>query len=436
VTLLALAAHAVATAQGSALTLGQVSVEDQAWLKEAGVFQPIEPELGPLSRIINPRTGLDLTREEVERLRAGRTTAPTAPAQTALRPSQAPESRPAFQALKNSLGGAQPFGPLPAGDYAGSLRGPSLSAEGVSVLKPRAKNLDVRLSASNYLNWENAGAAGAIVQKFETHTADVKVRYGLDTLRPTEVGIEARVHEQDQGFLNGFISGFEHFAARVTNSPNAINLDRSGPGALKGETDQVRLGSRVENEPASIGARLGDVTLSVKTALLDPDAGSFVPKLAARLALTLGTGGRFTEGSSLGAGLSIQQKITDRLYAHGDVRMIVPLDSVDPRGLPLRRQALGGTVGVEYLVNDKTSVGAQLDAQASPNKRTGVHAIDDTYADVTFGVSRMAKILTHDVIVRVYGKEDFNPNHSPRGRIAPHGDSDFQVGVSVSIPLK
>jgi hypothetical protein len=72
-----------------------------------------------------------------------------------------------------------------------------------------------------------------------------------------------------------------------------------------------------------------------------------------------------------------------------------------------------------------------VNAQQSPYRTTGLSPYDDAYADVTVGFNRAATILGRKVTLSIWGKEDFNPNASGRGnRMGPHGDSDFQLGVS------
>ncbi len=420
------------------LLLREIPLSDQGWLHVRGLLELRSPELGPQSVVFNPRTGQDLTQEDIERLRVKPSAAELRMDGHAPRRARAPTESAAFMELLSFNPKARDYvatGPLPAGDYSGSLRGPSLATEGVGVLKPGAARLDINVSAANYFNNEDAGQNGFVRQKFETHTVALQARFGLQTARPVEVGVEARLQKQNRGFLNGFIDEIEHGASAMFGNPDLVNPDRSGPTAMTGVVNLVRLGKQVIQQGDVSRAEAGDLTFIIKATLNETDIGSFVPALAARLALTVATGGRFSSVSSVAAGLSAQESLSRKLYIHGDLRAIKPIAQKDPNQPPLKSGAIGGTVGFEYFVTPKTSIGAQVDVQSSPYKKTGVHAFDDVYSDVTFGISHLAEFASRKVLIRLYGKEDFNVNPTSRGRLAPHGDSDFKAGISVSIPF-
>lgn len=434
--------HPAVAQEAPPLTPATLAVADRAALERLGAYglrdaaagptvcrtSPIPAPSIPGVTVCDPRTGLDLTAADVAALLALPAAGDAPPAKSAAA-AVAPPS-PTLAALR---GGKifEPMGALPAGEYSGSLR-PAMSGDNVAVTPAGRTQAALGVRADNFLT-RMSGPDGSVVQKFENQAATIDLRRGLNVSRPTEIGVQVRILQRNEGIMNGLISGWEHLTSKAFSDPSLINPDRSGPNALLGTQDVVAAGGRASSHPGNVGPTLGDVTFTAKTAVLEAVPGSFMTSIAARAAVNLATGGVFSTGPWAGVGVGAQRRVIGALYANADLRVTQPLAARDARGLPLTRSA-GGTVGLEYGVNDKTSVGVQVDAQTSPYRKTGVRPLDDTYADVTFGISRAANVFSQKVVIRVWGKEDFNPN-APRKnlRLNPHGDTDFQAGASITV---
>ena len=425
-------------AADSALTLFQLSAEDRGLLQTAGMLGVRSPDLGDRSFVYNSKTGQDLTAQELARIKKelrpgvslGPVQGPFAP------PNESKETKELSSALERGARGEnifEPMGPFPS-DYSGySLKGPALPGDGARVLRAGKTQVGVDLSAHNFLT-KSDDPGGRVTQKFEDHRVQLNVRRGLNTSVPLEVGASIQVHNRDEGFMNGFIAEAEKMLARGFG-PDMINDDRIGPHALKGTINDVTIGGKTFNDNATSGLRFGGVVLAVKAALSQPPPGSYIPTLAARAAVMVSAPGPFSNGSSLGVGVSVMQRLFGNLYAHGDARVTVPLESNDSRGLAYAPANAGGSIGLEYGFTDRASAGLQFNYQQSAYKDTGMHPFDDNYADVTFGFNyRLANVLAHDLIVQFWGKEDVNLN--PRGKsdsglLGPHGDSDFAAGIGL-----
>jgi hypothetical protein len=441
--LLALVAAVNARAQEAPLTPETLNAWDRSALRQLGAYglrqvstgrvaceaSPPADLAGPGVTVCDPRTGKDLTRAEMTALFDGKA---LAPATVEPPPDARPRAASPSAALAVLKGGAfEPKGPLPAGEYSGSLRGPAMAGDGTAVTPAGRITLGAGVRADNFLTRES-GPRGSVLQKFENQVATLDLRRGVSAPLPTEIGVQVRIIQRDEGLMNGFISGWEHMTARAFGNQGLINPNRSGPGAVTGIHDEVTVGGRSAGDSGAVGPRLGDVTVGVKTALIEAVPGSFVTSLAARAAVNLAVGGPFSNGPWAGVGLSAQRRIAGKLYANADLRVTQPLEARDSRGLTVGR-SVGTTVGLEYGVNDKTSVGIQLDSQSSPYRNTGVHALDDRYSDVTFGVSRVATLLGQKAVLRFWGKEDFNTAAKRGMKLAPHGDTDFQAGASITV---
>ena len=424
-------------ADQSPLTLSELSAEDRGLLKTSGILGLRSPDMGDQSVVYNSKTDQNLTAQELEKIKKELRQTPVASVQgPSSMPSESKEAKELQAALDRGARGEnifEPKGPLPSSYSGYSLKGPALAGEGARVHGPGRTQVGVDLSAHNFLT-KTADIGGRVTQKFEDHRVGLSVRRGLNTPIPIEVGGTLQVHDRSEGFLNGFISGAEKMLAHGFG-PDMKNPNRMGPGALNETINDVSIGGSQSRENSSSGFQLGDIMLSAKAALTVPPPGSYIPIVAARAAVTIALPGPFSNGSSVGSGISIQQKLFSRLYAHGDARVTVPLESHDSRGLALKSANLGATVGLEYGITDNTSIGAQFNYQQSAYQATGMHPFDDDYTDVTFGISHAATLFARKVTFQIWGKEDVNLNTKGRGRgaLAPHGDSDFAAGVGAKV---
>ena len=422
-----------ARADGPVLTLAEISADDRGLLRQAGCLGLRSLDLGERSPVYNLRTGVDLTFAELARIKAHQ-----APGAQGLAAASAAASLPAdakelVGVLERGADGEnifEPMGPLPA-DHAGySLQGSVMALEGARVLSGGRYRLGVDLSAHNFLTRTNE-PGGRVTQKFEDHQVALELRRGLKTSIPVELGAAVRLHHRDEGFLNGFIAGAESLFARGLG-PQMINADRSGPHAVHGTVNEISVGGRRLREEASSGVSFGDIVLTGKAALSAPPPGSYIPSLAARLALNVAVPGPFSNGSSIGMGLSWQQKVIGPLYALWDARVVAPLRSQDSRGFELNPVSFGTTAGLELGLTRNTSVGAQFNYQQSAYRGVGLHPFDDTLTSVVVGLSHRWK----NMVFRGWVKEDvnlFNSRPGGRGALGPHGDSDFAAGVGVGI---
>ena len=418
-------------AADSVLTLSQLSGEDRGLLQSAGMLGVRSPDRGDQSFVYNSKTGEDLTAQELERIKKKLSPA------VSLGPVQGPPAPPRESKETNELNSAlergargenifEPMGPL-SSDYSGyPLKGPALPGAGATVLRPGKTQVEVDLSAHNFLT-RTVDPNGRVTQKFEDHRLQLKVGRGLNTSIPLEVDATFRIHDRNEGFFNGFIVEAEKMLARGFG-PDMINHDR---GAVHGTINDVTIGGKTFHDNATSGLRLGDFLLAAKAALSSPPPGSYIPTLAARAALNVAVPGPFSSGYWTGFGLSMQQRLFGNLYAHGDARVTVPLESHDSRGLPYAPANVGASIGLEYGITNNTSIGAQFNWQQSAYEKTGIPPFDDAYADVTFGVSHKLSVFAHDVVVQLWGKEDVNLNarQNGSGAMRPHGDSDFAAGI-------
>ena len=319
----------------------------------------------------------------------------------------------------------EPFGPLPGVSAGNGF--PSLPVEGAAVLPPGRAKIELHANTANYLNRER-GAAGAVQQNFEIGTYSIEARKGfkLDDYPAIEAGIKLQGHKKGAGILDGFIGAFERAAGHA-------NAARAGEKAL-GAVDRVDVnGKTLRNSGGESDIELGDVLLTVKTALLESRPGSMIPTIAARLVGNIPTGSSFSSGFFAGAGLSLSQPLTERLTMHADARLTSSSLGTDPLELPRRTASMGATLGVEYRLLENTSIGAQANWDQSPYQKTGLQYFDAPRTDITIGITQMAEILSRKVLVKIYGREDFNIKSQTGHPFGPYGPADFQAGVQFGV---
>lgn len=320
-----------------------------------------------------------------------------------------------------------PLGPLPVDEAGTTGRGYQAPPDGAGLVEPGRNQIALHLAAANYLYGEER-AGFRIAEKFETHTAAIEFRRGFSNrvLRRFELGGQLQVHRNTEGFLNGFIGGFEKLVARTTGHQSAVNTLRTD---LSRDWPLINL---VEKDGQDFYRRegpvsgLGDVALFVRTALTgDPSAGSAT--LAARVMVNIAGSEALTSGNYVSAGLSASKRVLGWLALHGDARVSLPIDRDNRAGLPLKRGTVGAMGAAEFRVSQKTSLDLQFDVNGTPYAATGTRAFDRPYSAIELGISRL---WGNRVLTQLYGRE--NMNMRPM-QVQPNLDPDFSVGIKLTI---
>ena len=117
-----------------------------------------------------------------------------------------------------------PLGPVPVDQAGGGRRGYAIAGESADVAEPGASELSLHTVAANNFYREQTDPF-SISLRDETHTVALGYRRGLKfgSFPRLEVGGQVQLAERDSGFLNGFISAFEGFAASVSGQQSAKN---------------------------------------------------------------------------------------------------------------------------------------------------------------------------------------------------------------------
>lgn len=325
----------------------------------------------------------------------------------------------------------EPLGAIPVDQAGAGRRGYVLPGESADVTRPGKGQLSFHtVAANNFYREETDGFL--ISQRFEAHTLAVGYRRGFTfgILPRVELGGQVQFNESDTGMLNGFISGVEDLWVSLsghTASKMGLRLDKADP---------LPLGTRITKNGRSIyqttgtGSGLGDFYFVAKALLLDGAAASRRPHVAARVALNVsGRSSAFTQGNFAGVGLSADQKVSEWLAMHGDVRVNMFLDRVSQLGLPLKRASLAFSAGPELKLTRRTTLSVQLDASDTPYLPTGTLAFDKAYGDVTLGLSHRFGRGQRYVIGQIYARENMNMPF----RIRLNADPDLSVGIKATI---
>jgi hypothetical protein len=324
-------------------------------------------------------------------------------------------------AQDREAGSWEPIGPVPVDQAGAGRRGYSLAAESAGVAEPRTSQIAFHMVGANNFYVERTDAF-QISQRSETHTLAFEYRRGFKAgrLPRFEIGAQIQISETDSGMLNGFISGFEDFVHAPLRSRTTV---------------APPLGTLVVNDGRQIyqsegaGSGLGDVYLVAKAAILDPPAASRKTRLSARVAVNLSGTSDFTEGNFVGAGLSLDRKLTGRIALHGDVRASVTMDRVSTWGLPLTRGVAAFSAGPELRLTRATSMNLQWDGSTSPYLPTGTTALDSAYGDVAFGLNHRFIRGRRLFVTQLYARENMILPFSVRWNTDP----DLAVGLKVRI---
>jgi hypothetical protein len=331
-------------------------------------------------------------------------------------------------ALAQETGAWQPSGPVPV-DEAGVGRGYTLPPSGADVSEPGDAQLSFHTVAANNFYHEETGSF-LINQRSETHTMAIGYRRGFKRsgFPRFELGGQVQINERDNGFLNGFVGGFEDLWTSMTGSTSAKNQLRTAGGPILPLGMTVANGGAILYQTTGASSGLGDVTLTAKAVVRDASS-SRDARVAVRAVLNIAGQSDFTKGTFTGAGLSIDKPLGRRFAFHGDARAAVMLDRMSSWNFPLKRTTLGFSAGPELRVGDRSSVSLQFDGNTTPYLFTGTSALDEAYGDVTFGFSHLFAGGTHPVLAQFYARENLNLPF----RVRWNTDPDFLFGVKISI---
>lgn len=327
---------------------------------------------------------------------------------------------PSAVAQTAEFGGWAPFGPAPVDQAGAGRRGYALPGESADVAAPQASQVSFHLVGANNFFIEDSGPL-SITQRSESHTLAFEYRRGFKKGRwpRFEIGAQVQVSESDAGMLNGFIAGFEDLVHAPLRSikatpPLGTAVMRNGRALYTATGD---------------GSGIGDVSFVAKFALRDGAATSRNARIAARVAVNVSGASDFTLGNYLGAGLSLDRKLTEWIAFHGDVRATMTLDSVSTWGLPLTRTGVGFSIGPELRLSGNSSMNLQIDANSSPYQPTGSTAVDAGYGDVVLGFNRRFTAGQRQLVTQFYARENMVMPFNVRW----NADPDLAIGFKITV---
>jgi hypothetical protein len=342
-------------------------------------------------------------------------------------PSSPPAGRLTFGAPGSELSGRWiPLGPAPVDQAGAGRRGYVLPGEDGLVTGPGSNQVSIHsVAANNFYREENTEFL--ITQRYETHTIAIDYRRGfkMGELPRFELGGQMQLHESDGGILNGFILGLENLWVSMTGYEQSRNqLRGQGATAPPPGTRIVRHGSPIYRD-AGNGSGIGDLYGVAKIALVDGDPSSNAPRVSARIGLNVAGRSAFSEGNFVGAGMSLDHKLLERMAFHADIRATRALDQMSVWNLPLRRWTYGVSAGPEFRLGRNTSFNLQLDGTSTPYLPTGTLAFDKSYGALTFGLGHRFVHAT----TQLYVRENMNLPFVVRWNTDP----DMSIGLKIRI---
>jgi len=188
-------------------------------------------------------------------------------------------------------------------------------------------------------------------------------------------------------------------------------------------------GGRALYQNQGRGSGLGDIYLVAKAALRDASPASRDTRVSARVAVNVSGAAAFTEGNFVGAGLSVDKKLSERLAVHTDVRTSLSIDRESSWHLPLTRGVVAFSAGPELRLTTNTSMNLQWDGSTSPYLPTGTTALDASYGDVAFGVNRRFTSGRRLVLAQFYARENMLLPFSVRW----NADPDLAIGFKATV---
>lgn len=322
--------------------------------------------------------------------------------------------------------GWTPLGLAPVDQAGAGRRGYLLAGEDSDVTSAGKNRFSIHgVSANNFYREEKDEFL--VTQRYETHTVALEYRRGFKAGRfpRFELGGQIQLHERDSGVMNGFILNIESFWTSLTGYKKSTNeLRTRGAAAPPLGTVIVRNGSAIYRQEGG-GAGVGDLYATAKVALLDGAPSSNTPRVSARIGFNVAGSAAYSLGNFFGTGLSLDQKVSDGVAFHADVRATRVLDQMSIWNLPLRRWTYGFSIGPEFRLPWNSSLNLQLDGNSTPYWPTGTLAFDKGYGDLTFGLGRRFGSVT----TQLYVRENMNLPFKVRWNMDP----DMSVGLKVTI---
>jgi hypothetical protein len=322
----------------------------------------------------------------------------------------------------------EPIGPAPVDQAGAGLRGYSLPVESSEVIAAGSNEVSFQTVASNNF-YREQNSDFLITQRYETHTVALGYRHGSKfwIFPRVEIGGQIQLAERDSGFLNGFISAFEGFAASVSGQQSAqlrANLAQQPPLG----TAVAKNGQPIYQAPGR-GSGFGDMSLVAKALLRNGSVSSGGTSVAARVAVNISGQSPFTAGNFVGGGVGIDKRLTSWLAVNGDLRATVFLDRVSVWSLPLKRGSVGFSGGSEMKLTRNNSLNVQIDGSSTPFLPTGTLAFDAGYGDITIGYGHRS--AHGGVFTQVYVRENMNLPFRIRWNLDP----DLALGIKTTIRL-
>jgi hypothetical protein len=319
-----------------------------------------------------------------------------------------------------------PLGPAPVDQAGAGRRGYVMHGEDSDVTAVGSNRFSIHTVAANDFYREQNGDF-LVTLRYEAHSIALDYRRGFKVRRLPrfEFGGQVQLHESDSGVLNGLIVGVEGFWASMTGHENSKNELRLKGGTLPPLGTSISRNNLLLYRHDGSGSGLGDVYVVGKMALLDVAPSAKSPRVSARIGLNLSGSSPFSEGNYLGAGLSLDQKLSESVAFHGDVRVTRTLDHVSVWNLPLKPWTYAFSAGPEFRLPKNTSFNVQVDGSSTPYRPTGALAFDKGYGDITLGFGHRFGSVTS----QLYARENMNLPF----KVRLNTDPDLSLGVKVTI---
>jgi hypothetical protein len=326
-----------------------------------------------------------------------------------------------------------PLGFVPVDQAGAGRRGYAISGESADVLPAGASEFSLHTVAANNL-YQDQTDPYSISQRDETHSIALGYRRGFTFRRwpRVEFGGQIQLHERDAGFLNGFISGFESMWVSLTGHTSAKNKLRTDNGSVVPLGTMVTQSNRLLYQSSGDDSGFGDLQFVAKSLLHDGADSSGGARVAARLVVNMSGASSFTQGNFAGVGVSVERRLLSWVALHGDLRASILFDRTSPWNLPLKRTTVGFSLGPELKLTANNSLSLQFDGNSTPYRATGIDVFDDSYGDVTIGLSRRMSARGMPLLVQAYARE----NLILPFRVRWNTDPDLAVGIKITAHIR